>query len=219
MTRPFSYSRAAQCCAVLAACAGVLRCAAQSATVPAGATATASRVPSDTGHPPYTPADVHFISGMILHHAQAILIAGWATSHGANPAVQVLFHRILVSQRDEIALFKAWLEDRHEAVPDYAHVMMPGMTMDPGMMMPGMLSPEQLTQLDHARGTEFDHLFLRFMVQHHQGAITMVNDLFASHGGGEEETVYRYAANIFADQTTEIARMQRMLAADLFQGK
>jgi uncharacterized protein (DUF305 family) len=218
MTKSFHYWRAARCGAVLALCAGVVRGAAQSATVPAAATATAARAPSDTGHQPYTAADVHFISGMMLHHAQAILIAGWAASHGAGSAVQVLCDRIVVSQRDEIALFKTWLDDRHEAVPDYAHVMMPGMTMDAGMMMPGMLTTEQLTQLDHTRGPEFDRLFLRFMVQHHQGAITMVNDLFASHGGGEEETVYRYAANIFADQTTEIARMQRMLAADLFHG-
>jgi len=84
--------------------------------------------------------------------------------------------------------------------------------------MPGMLTAEQLAQLDAARGTEFDRLFLTFMIQHHQGAITMVNELFAK-GGGEEEVAYRFASDVFADQTTEIDRMQKMLAALLFQGR
>jgi len=93
--------------------------------------------------------------------------------------------------------------------------MMPG--MDHPMLMPGMLTAEQLGQLDKAAGAEFDRLFLTFMIQHHQGAITMVNDLFA-RGGGEEEVTYRFASDVFADQTTEIDRMQKMLAALLFQG-
>jgi len=92
---------------------------------------------------------------------------------------------------------------------------MPG--MDPSMMMPGMLTPEQLAELDQARGTEFDRLFLRFMIQHHQGAITMVNQLFGSQGAGEEESVFRLASNIYADQVTEIGRMQRMLAVLVLQ--
>ena len=92
--------------------------------------------------------------------------------------------------------------------------MMPG--MDHGMLMPGMLTADQLGQLDRARGTEFDRLFLTFMIQHHQGAITMVNELFSA-GGGEEEVAYKFASDIFADQTTEIDRMQKMLAAQLFQ--
>jgi uncharacterized protein (DUF305 family) len=84
-------------------------------------------------------------------------------------------------------------------------------------MMPGMLSAEQLAQLDRARGPEFDRLFLRFMIQHHQGAVTMVDQLFGSQGAGEEETVFRIASDIYADQTTEIDRMQKMLAALLFE--
>ena len=164
----------------------------------------------------YTPADVRFMSGMIYHHAQAILIAGWARSHGAGPSVQTLCERIVAAQTDEIALLSRWLATRHEAVPhvDPAHMAMPGMT-DSTHVMPGMLSAEQLTQLDAARGQDFDELFLRFMIQHHQGAITMVNQLFAA-SGGEEEPVYKMATGVFADQTTEIERMQRMLAADLF---
>ncbi|HTI06696.1 MAG TPA: DUF305 domain-containing protein [Gemmatimonadales bacterium] len=176
------------------------------------AAAQASQAPKD-----YTAADVHFMSGMIYHHAQAILIAGWAKSHGASPSVQTLCDRIVVSQTDEINLLSRWLATRHEAVPhvDPQHMMMPGMMMDSTHVMPGMLTEQQLAQLDSARGTDFDETFLRFMIQHHQGAITMVNQLFAA-SGGEEEPVYKMATGVFADQTTEIERMQRMLAADLF---
>ena len=155
------------------------------------------------------------MSGMIYHHAQAVLIAGWAASHGASPSVETLCDRIVASQKDEIALLSRWLATRHEAVPhpDPEHMMMPG--MDPGHLMPGMLTDEQLAQLDRSRGPDFDALFLRLMIQHHQGAITMVTQLFAA-GAGEEEPVYKMASNVYADQTTEIERMQRMLAADLF---
>ena len=165
--------------------------------------------------PSYTAADVRFMSGMIYHHAQAILIAGWAPSHDAGPSVRTLCERIVAAQTDEIALLSRWLADRHEAVPhpDPAHMMMP--EMDAGHMMPGMLTAQQLKQLDAARGPDFDALFLRFMIQHHEGAITMVNQLFAA-SGGEEEPVYKMATGVFADQTTEIERMQRMLAAELF---
>ena len=161
---------------------------------------------------PFTSADVHFMAGMIGHHAQAVLIAGWAPSHGASAAVRALCERIVVGQRDEIVLMQRWLGDRHEPVPeaDPAHHTMPGMETS---MMPGMLTPDQLGQLDSSRGLEFDRLFLKFMIQHHQGAITMVNQLFGSQGGGEEEIVYRFASDVYADQTTEIDRMNRMLEA------
>jgi len=88
---------------------------------------------------------------------------------------------------------------------------MPG--MDQPMLMPGMLTPPQMAQLDSARGPEFDRLFLTYMIQHHQGAILMVNQLFGSPGGGEEEIVFRFASDVYADQTTEIDRMSRMLLA------
>jgi uncharacterized protein (DUF305 family) len=94
-------------------------------------------------------------------------------------------------------------------------MMMPEMEMDATHMMPGMLNAQQLAQLDSTHGPDFDETFLRLMIQHHQGAITMVNQLFAA-SGGEEEPVYKIATGVFADQTTEIERMQRMLAADLF---
>jgi uncharacterized protein (DUF305 family) len=155
------------------------------------------------------------MSGMIYHHAQALLIADWAPSHGASADVRTLCERIVRGQTDEIDLLSQWLAERHEPVPhvDPAHMMMPD--MNHAHMMPGMLTTEQLTQLDRARGPEFDELFLRFMIQHHEGAITMVNELFAK-GAGEENPVYKIASGVFADQTTEIERMQRMLAAKMF---
>jgi uncharacterized protein (DUF305 family) len=177
----------------------------------AGATAVPAAAQAPRG---YTPADVRFMSGMIYHHAQAILIAGWAPSHGAGPSVRTLCDRIVAAQTDEIALLSRWLSTRNEAVPhpDPDHMMMP--EMDSTHLMPGMLSAAQLTQLDRAQGPAFDELFLRFMIQHHEGAITMVNDLFGS-GAGEENPVYKMASSVFADQTTEIERMQRMLAAEV----
>ena len=183
---------------------------------PAPAAAQAFPPPvGDSGRRAYTPADVHFMAGMIYHHAQAVLIAGWAPSHEAGPSVRTLCDRIVASQKDEISLLSRWLATRHQIVPqpDPEHMMMP--EMDSTHLMPGMLSAEQLAQLDRARGEDFDALFLRLMIQHHEGAITMVNQLFAA-GAGEEEPVYKMASSVFADQTTEIERMQRMLAADVF---
>jgi uncharacterized protein (DUF305 family) len=181
--------------------------------VVAGYAPVAAQARADTGRTDYTAADVHFMAGMIGHHAQAILMAGWAPSHGASPSVRALCERIVVGQGDEIVLMQRWLRDRHEAVPagDASHFMMAG--MDPGTLMPGMLTPAQLARLDSARGAEFDRLFLTFMIQHHQGAITMVDQLFGSQGGGEQEVVFRFASDVYADQSTEIARMNRMLDA------
>ena len=177
----------------------------------AGVSTAAAQAPQSS----YTAADVRFMSGMLYHHAQAVLIAGWAPSHDAGPSLRTLCERIVAAQTDEIALLSRWLADRNEAVPhpDPTHMMMP--EMDSTHMMPGMLSAEQLAQLDAARGPAFDRVFLSLMIQHHQGAITMVNQLFAA-GAGEEEPVYKMASSVFADQTTEIERMQRMLAADVF---
>jgi uncharacterized protein (DUF305 family) len=165
---------------------------------------------ADSGRPPYTKEDVEFISGMIGHHAQAILMAGWAPTHGASSSVAGLAERILVAQRDEIAFMQRWLRERREQVPDASteHMMMAGMDMK---LMPGMLTREQLMELDKARGTEFDRLFLQFMIQHHEGALTMVDNLFAAHGAGQDEDVFKFAVDVHADQTTEINRMSLML--------
>ncbi len=166
---------------------------------------------AQTKPPPYTRADVQFLAGMIGHHAQAVQIAGWAPSHGASPSVRVLCERIVVAQNDEIAFAQRWLREHGEHVPpaDPRGHIMPG--MDHPMLMPGMLTPEQMAQLDTARGPEFDRLFLTFMIQHHDGAITMVQQLLAAPGAAQDGPVNRFANDVFADQTTEINRMKLML--------
>ena len=155
--------------------------------------------------------DAKFMTGMIGHHEQAVLIAGWAPTHGASPSIIRLTERIVVGQQDEIRLMETWLRDRGQPVPDPAHAGHDG--MGHSMHMPGMLSPAQLDSLDQARGPEFDRLFLTYMIQHHRGAIVMVDELFATHGAGQDEGTFRLASDIYADQTTEIRRMEKMLAA------
>jgi uncharacterized protein (DUF305 family) len=163
---------------------------------------------------PYSTADVDFMSGMIPHHAQAVLIAGWAESHGARPEVRVLCERMVVAQRDEIELMRNWLRDRAQPVPNanatHHRMKMNGVEHD--MLMPGMLSPEELKQLDAARNGEWDRLFLTFMIRHHEGAIKMVDDLFNAYGALQDDDMYKFASDLYADQTTEIDRMHQMLA-------
>jgi uncharacterized protein (DUF305 family) len=127
--------------------------------------------------------------------------------------VQALCARIAVGQTDEIHMMQSWLAARHQEVPPAdprGHVMasMPGMGP---VLMPGMLTPAQMAQLDSARGREFDRLFLTFMIQHHQGAITMVDRLLGSEGAVQDDQVYRFASDVHVDQSTEIARMDLML--------
>lgn len=163
----------------------------------------------------YTRADVDFMAGMIHHHAQALVMADMAPSHGASPEMLTLTRRITNAQRDEIALMQRWLRSRGEDVPEVDATGHEAMHMH-GAMMPGMLSAEQLAALDAARGPEFDRLFLQFMIQHHQGALTMVDELVATKGGAREQTVFKLASDIGADQATEITRMQTMLRDLLF---
>src|SRR5438876_4885048 len=159
----------------------------------------------------YTPADVHFVAGMIGHHAQAIQMAGWAPSPGAGRSVRGLCERIVVAQNDGIVFAQRWLKEHGEYVPpaDPRGHTMPG--MDHPMLMPGMLTPEQLAQLDTARGPEFDRLFLTFMIQHHRGALTMVRQLVDTPGAARDGPLFQIASDVSADQTTEIDRMTRML--------
>jgi uncharacterized protein (DUF305 family) len=196
----------------VAACSGASKSGAGSSPAPAERTSSAS-APAPPKRQPNA-ADVRFMSGMIPHHAQAVLIAGWAPSHGARQDLRVLCERIIVAQRDEIALMQTWLRDRALPVPDakatHMKMMMDGMEHD--MLMPGMLNDQELAQLDKSRGTEFDRLFLQAMIRHHQGAISMVDELFKASGAGQDETVFRFASDVYADQTTEIERMQKMLA-------
>ena len=171
------------------------------------------QTPPTLGHYPYTDADVEFMSGMIPHHAQAVVMAGWAPSHGARKDVAILCERIVVGQRDEIELMQTWLRDRGLPVPDATstrHKMkMNGMEHD--MLMPGMLTDEEMAALDRARGPEFDRLFLLGMIKHHQGAIDMVDVLLKSYGAAQDETVFKFANDVQADQSIEIDRMEKML--------
>ncbi|MFW6088989.1 MAG: DUF305 domain-containing protein [Gemmatimonadota bacterium] len=172
----------------------------------------------------YTRADVDFMTGMIHHHAQALVMSRMAPSHGASPALRIMARRIINAQNDEIDLMQAWLRDRGEIEPepralatsdaDGGHAMHAGHAGHE--LMPGMLTDEQLGALDAARGEEFDRLFLQFMIQHHQGAVTMVNELVAAPGAAREEAVFKLASDIGADQTSEITRMQTMLRDILF---
>jgi uncharacterized protein (DUF305 family) len=175
--------------------------------------AAMAKAKSDSVNRPYTKPDIDFMRGMIAHHAQALLMAGWARSHGASPSIQTLCDRITNAQKDEINIMQTWLRDRAQPVPEAKPIPLK-MTMDGmehEMLMPGMLTDEQLKELDAARGPEFDTLFLRFMIQHHQGAVSMVDDLRSRDGAAQDELVFKLSTDIHVDQTTEIARMRRML--------
>ncbi|MEA2706726.1 MAG: hypothetical protein QOH22_1514 [Gemmatimonadaceae bacterium] len=201
----------------VAACATGSR-AQQAAPTTAPATTAQSTNNSVDAQHAYTAPDIRFMDGMISHHAQALVMAGWASSHGASASVQTLASRIINAQQDEIAGMQKWLRDRHQPVPEAnPHGMtmnMNGMTHE--MLMPGMLTESQLKQLDNSRGKEFDRLFLTFMIQHHTGAVTMVKELFDTPGAAQDITVFKMASDVSADQTTEIERMQKMLASVIF---
>jgi uncharacterized protein (DUF305 family) len=141
-------------------------------------------------------------------------MAGWAPAHGARPDVRVLCERILVGQRDEIEFMRTWLRDRGETVPaaNATHHRMKMNGVEHDMLMPGMLSPEEMERLDKARGAEWDRLFLAGMIRHHEGAIKMVDDLFESYGALQDDDLYKFASDIYADQSTEIERMRKMLS-------
>jgi uncharacterized protein (DUF305 family) len=199
-----------------AACliAGLL--AAGCATAPAGGSKPRLHAtPPTLGSFPYTDADVEFMQGMIAHHAQAVIMAGWAPSHGARKDVAILCERIVVGQRDEIALMQTWLSDRGLPVPDATStrhkMVMNGVEHE--MLMPGMLTDEEMAALDRARGPEFDRLFLAGMIKHHQGAIDMVDKLLDSYGAAQDETVFTFANDVYADQSIEIDVMTKMLEA------
>jgi uncharacterized protein (DUF305 family) len=199
-----------------AACGGSSR--PKAAPEPASANATSSASGSRPARYPYTPADVEFMTHMIAHHAQALVMAGWAESHGASPSVRTLAGRIINGQRDEIATMQRWLKDRGKEVPRPDTTWAPMEMHHTGgqggghtMLMPGMLTQDQMKELNQAHGADFDRLFLTYMIQHHKGAVTMVNQLFGTEGAAREETTFKLANDVSVDQTTEIARMQRML--------
>lgn len=167
--------------------------------------------------PPQSPADVEFMQGMILHHAQAVEMTALIQSHTQNKDLRSLGARISTSQSDEIKFMKRWLAARGESAPK-AGSSMPGMDM-PGMdmshegmaLMPGMLTPEQMEALRKAKGAEFDRLFLVGMIQHHGGALTMVKDLFDTAGAGQDAELFNFATDADNSQRAEIKIMETML--------
>jgi uncharacterized protein (DUF305 family) len=159
--------------------------------------------------PPLSHADVAFMQGMIFHHAQAVEMTAMIPAHTQNKSLRILGGRISRSQSDEIKFMKRWLAARGEAVPK----TMPGMQMPDKKMprMPGMLTPQQMEALRNAKGSEFDRLFLTGMIQHHNGALTMVKDLFDTAGAGQDAELFNFATDADNTQRAEIRIMEAML--------
>lgn len=153
---------------------------------------------SDVEGAAHTEADVDFMEGMIHHHAQALEMTALIDERTDSEAIEQMGLRMEISQADEIRFMERWLAGRDGG--DHTH-----------SMMPGMLTPEQMASLRSARGTEFDRLFLELMIQHHRGALIMVEELFTSPGAGQESTVFHFASEVEADQGMEIRRMLQVL--------
>ncbi|HXT68406.1 MAG TPA: DUF305 domain-containing protein [Vicinamibacterales bacterium] len=160
-------------------------------------------------------ADVDFMAGMIPHHAQAVVMAKMAPSQGESPTLKNLCERIVVGQGYEIKMMRQWLADRGQDVPpaDATRYRMKMGDMVHEMLMPGMLTDEEMAALGKARGKEWDRLFLIGMIKHHQGAIDMVEVLAKSWGSMQGDDIYKFSSDVYADQTTEIEVMKQMLAA------
>jgi uncharacterized protein (DUF305 family) len=154
----------------------------------------------------YTDADVRFMQGMIAHHAQALEMTDLLSSRTTSESMRLLGRRIELSQADEIRMMQRWLEVRGQDVPDpHAH------HAHGGVLMPGMLTPDEMERLAAAKGDEFDRLFLEYMIKHHGGALIMVKELFAIPGAGQESEIFAFASDVDADQRMEIERMGAML--------
>ena len=156
------------------------------------------------------------MQGMIMHHAQAIEMTALIESHTENKDLRLLGARISKSQSDEIKFMKRWLETRGEPVsmpmPEMSGMNMPGMAMSKHqMLMPGMLTPKQMDALRKAKGSEFDQLFLTGMIQHHNGALIMVKDLFDTGGAGQDAELFNFATDVDSGQRAEIRIMQTLL--------
>jgi uncharacterized protein (DUF305 family) len=172
--------------------------------------------------PPTSPADVKFMQGMIMHHAQAVEMTALIQSHTENKDLRSLGARISHSQSDEIKFMKRWLMARGEPVSTSMHEM-PGMDMSThssmdmsgnnsgAMLMPGMLTTKQMDDLKKARGEDFDQLFLKGMIQHHAGALVMVKDLFDAAGTGQDAELFNFATDVDSGQRAEIRIMETML--------
>lgn len=157
---------------------------------------------------PHTAADTKFMQGMIGHHAQALEMSALVYANSQSADMKLLAKRIEVSQIDEINMMKEWLTARRETLPDeHAH------HAGDHALMPGMLTQAEMKALESAKGAQFDRLFLIGMIKHHQGALTMVKELFATPGAGQDAEIFAFASDVDADQSMEIDRMSAMLAA------
>jgi uncharacterized protein (DUF305 family) len=166
---------------------------------------TAGELAADR-RPAFTAADVRFMQGMIGHHAQALEMTALLETRSASANMRKLAKRIDVSQADEITMMQEWLTARGQALPDpHAH------HASGATLMPGMLSTGEMARLAAATGPAFDRLFLEFMIRHHDGALVMVRELFATPGAGQESEIYAFASDVDADQRMEIDRMRGML--------
>jgi uncharacterized protein (DUF305 family) len=158
-------------------------------------------------------ADVEFMQGMIMHHSQAVEMVALLRTRGKSAELKALGEKITLSQSDEIRYMKDWLETRGQPTTmkmDHSHVT-PAQMKHMNMLMPGMLTPKQMDELAKARGAKFDHLFLTGMIQHHGGALTMVEDLFHTPGAGQDPVLFDFATDIDNTQRAEIKVMQAML--------
>lgn len=173
--------------------------------------------------PARSPKDIEFMQGMIMHHAQAVEMTALIASHTKNKQLHLLGDRISHSQSDEMGFMKRWLTARGESTEmkmagmDMKGMDMPGMDMHSHgdqMRMPGMLTPKQMDALRKATGAEFDRLFLEGMIQHHAGALTMVGELFATAGAGQDADLFNFATDVDSGQRAEIRIMQKMLGND-----
>ena len=178
--------------------------------------AVAASKASDLSGVQATEADIKFMQGMIHHHAQALEMVALLEKNTSSDDMRKLGNRIKISQRDEIGMMQRWLRARGQDAPDPHAMHMPGMMdMDHGdmVMMPGMLTEAEMQHLASLKGVEFDRAFLTGMIKHHGGALTMVKELFATPGAGQESVIFAFASDVEADQQMEIDRMNGMLAA------
>lgn len=183
-----------------------------------GAPGQATRVlPSTTRAklPPVSAKDVEFMQGMIMHHAQAVEMTAMIESRTENKQIRLLGARISQSQSDEINFMKRWLTLRNESIsPEMPKMMeMPGMNHSNHQhhLMPGMLTAEQMDALRKAQGADFDRLFLEGMIQHHEGALQMVKELFDTAGAGQDAELFNFATDVDSGQRAEIKIMQTLL--------
>jgi uncharacterized protein (DUF305 family) len=170
-----------------------------------------------TGQQGPTEADVRFMQGMIMHHTQAVEMVALMQGRTTNAHLMEFGKRISISQTDEVNYMKRWLTNRNKPLTemgDMAGMDMSGMAGMAMPMMPGMLTPQQMDELRKAKGPAFDHLFLTGMIQHHTGALTMVNELFDTPNAGQDPQLFDFTADVSVTQEGEINAMQDMLAKE-----